>query len=185
LLCAGVIGYRALHLSRIKPGGRIALYGFGASAHIALQIARHWNCESYVFTRRTHHRDLAGELGASWTGPIEAAPPRPTDAAVIFAPAGEIVPIALRNLRKGGTLALAGIHMTPIPAMEYRWLYEERSIISAANSTTDDVRALLTLAAQIPVRTEVETFPLEEANAVLRKLKNSELRGSGSLRVSN
>ena len=183
LLCAGVIGYRSLRLSRIKPGERIGLYGFGASAHIALQVVRHWGCEGYVFTRNQNHRRLAEELGASWIGTLDAKPPHQTESAVVFAPAGEVVHPALRNLRKGGTVALAGIHMTPIPTMEYNLLYEERAIINAANSTRQDVRELLDLAALIPIRTEVETFPLEEANLALQKLKRSELRGSGALRI--
>ncbi|HCV44301.1 MAG TPA: alcohol dehydrogenase [Bacteroidetes bacterium] len=183
LLCAGVIGYRALRLSEIKPGGRIGLYGFGASAHIAIQIVRHWGCESYVFTRSKRHRDLAEELGASWTGSAEDTPPQQIDSAVIFAPAGQLVPASLRVLKKGGTVALAGIHMSPIPEMGYSLIYEERSIRSVANSTRDDVRGLLEIAATIPIQTEVETFPLADANSALQKLKKSEIRGSGVLMI--
>ena len=179
LLCAGVIGYRALRLSGIRPGQRLGLYGFGASAHIALQIARHQGCEIYVFTRSKEHQELAAELGAAWTGKAEDRAPHPVDSSVIFAPAGQLVPHALRALRKGGTVALAGIHMSPLPEMEYALLYEERTLRSVANSTRDDVREMLELAAEIPIRSEVETFPLEETNEALRRLKKSEIRGSG------
>lgn len=181
LLCAGVIGYRALRLSEIKPGGRIGLYGFGASAHIAIQILRQWGCEVYVFTRSPLHRDLAEKLGASWTGHAEDNPPHTIDSAVVFAPAGQLVPASLKVLKKGGTVALAGIHMSPIPEMDYSLLYEERTVRSVANSTQNDVRGLLEIAATIPIHTEVETFPLADANAALQKLKKSEIRGSGVL----
>jgi len=183
LLCAGVIGYRALRLSEIQSGKRIGLYGFGASAHIAIQILKHWGCEVYVYTRSQHHRELAEELGASWTGSAEEKAPHQVESAVIFAPAGQLVPAALKVLRKGGTIALAGIHMSPIPQMEYTLLYEERTVRSVANSTRDDVRGLLQIAAEIPIRTEIETFPLEEANIALLKLKKSEIHGSGVLTI--
>jgi len=184
LLCAGVIGYRALRLSEIIPGGRIGLYGFGASAHIAIQIARHLGCEVYVFTRSKQHRDLAEELGASWTGSAEDTPPQKIDSAVIFAPAGHLVPASLGVLKKGGTVALAGIYMSSIPEMEYKLVYDERTIRSVANSTREDVKELLEVAAAIPIKTEVETFPLEEANLALQKLKKSEIRGSGVLTIA-
>lgn len=183
LLCAGVIGYRALRLSGIKPGQRLGLYGFGASAHIALQIARHQGCEIFVFTRSKQHQELAAELGAAWTGKAEDKAPHPVDSSVIFAPAGQLVPLALRALMKGGTVALAGIHMSPLPEMEYALLYEERTLRSVANSTRDDVREMLEIAAKIPIRTEVETFALEETNEALVKLKRSEIRGSGAIQL--
>jgi len=183
LLCAGVIGYRALRLSEMKPGKRIGLYGFGASAHIAIQIARHQGCEVSVFTRSKHHHDLARELGAVWTGTAEEHPPAKMDCSVVFAPAGAIVHSALHHLQKGGTIALAGIHMSPIPELEYKYLYEERTIRSVAHSTHGDVWELLKVAAEIPVRTEVEEFPLTDANQALKKLKRSEIRGSGVLVV--
>ena len=183
LLCAGVIGYRALRLSGIKPGGRVGLFGFGASAHIAIQIVRHWGGEAYVFTRNRHHRALAEALGASWTGAAEDRPPHQIESGIIFAPAGALVPAALGVLQKGGTLALAGIHMSRIPEMEYGLLYHERTVRSVANSTRDDVRGLLDVASRIPVRTEVEVFPLREINRALLKLKNSELHGSGVVAV--
>ena len=183
LLCAGVIGFRALRLSDIKPGGRIGLYGFGASAHIAIQILRHWGCEVYVFTRSHHHRDLATELGAAWTGSAEEHPPHLSDSAVIFAPAGQLVVSALKVLDKGGTVALAGIHMSPIPGFEYNILYHERTLRSVANSTRQDVRDLLELAGRIPLQTETEAFPLADVNRALQRLKKSEIRASGVLVV--
>jgi len=181
LLCAGVIGYRALMLSNIQPGERLGLYGFGASAHIVIQIARHWQCEVSVFTRAETHRQLARHLGAAWTGAAGDTPPAPLDAAIIFAPAGKLVPDALRVLRKGGTLALAGITMSAIPELEYSLLYPERTVRSVANSTRDDVRALLNLAAEIPVRTTIETYQLPEANHALQNLKSSKIPGAGVL----
>ena len=181
LLCAGVIGYRALKLSNLQPGERLGLYGFGASAHIVIQIARHWNCEVCVFTRAESHRQLARKLGAVWTGAAGEAPPAPLDASIIFAPAGKLVPDAMRALRKGGTLALAGITMSPIPEMEYPLLYHERILRSVANSTREDVRSLLDLAAEIPVRTEIESFQLPEANRALQDLKSSKIHGAGVL----
>ncbi len=183
LLCAGIIGYRALRLAEIKPGGRLGLYGFGASAHIAIQIARHWGCEAYVFTRGEEHRRLALELGAAWAGRAEATPPRPLDSAIIFAPAGALVPEALRALRKGGTLALAGIYMSTIPPLDYQLLWGERTVRSVANSTRQDARDLLRLAGEIPIHTEVEVFPLAEANRALRLLKEGKIRGAGVLKV--
>jgi len=181
LLCAGVIGYRALKLSNLHPGERLGLYGFGASAHIVIQIARHWHCEVFVFTRAESHRQLAGQLGAVWTGAPGEPPPPPLDSAIIFAPAGKLVPDALRALRKGGTVALAGITMSSIPEMEYQLLYQERVLRSVANSTREDVQSLLRLAAEIPVRTEIETFQLPEANRALQNLKSSTIHGAGVL----
>lgn len=185
LLCAGIIGFRALRLSAIRPGERLGLYGFGASAHIAIQIARHWGCEVYVFTRSEEHRRLARELGAAWTGRAEDSAPAPLDSAIIFAPAGRLVLDALRALRKGGTVALAGIYMTPIPEMEYGLIYGERTIRSVANSTRRDAVDLLAVAAEIPVRTQVEVFPLEEANRALRLLKEGKIQGAGVLQVAS
>ena len=184
LLCAGVIGYRALRLSEIRPGGRLGLYGFGNSAHIAVQVARHWDCEVFVMTRGEGHRALARELGAAWVGGADAAPPAPLDSAVIFAPAGPLVLDALRALRKGGTVALAGIYMTPIPAIDYgALLYHEKTVRSVANSTRRDAEELLQLAAAIPIRTQVQTFPLAEANRALQLLKQDRIRGAAVLQV--
>jgi propanol-preferring alcohol dehydrogenase len=181
LLCAGVIGYRALKLSNLRAGQTLGLYGFGASAHIVIQLARHMHCEVYAFTRAEIHRQMARQLGAVWVGAAGESPPRPLDAAIIFAPSGKLVPEALRALRKGGTLALAGITMSAIPEMDYQVLYHERVVRSVANSTREDVRSLLRLAAEVPVRTEVETYQLAEANRALQDLKNSKIQGAGVL----
>ena len=183
LLCAGVIGYRSLRLSEIQPGGRLGLYGFGASAHIAIQVARHWGCEVYVFTRGEAHRRLAQELGAAWTGRAEETPPAQLDSGIIFAPAGELVPPALGHLRPGGTLALNAIYMSPIPELRYELLYCERTLRSVANFTRQDAEEFLRLAAEIPVRTEVEVFALAEANQVLARLKRGEIKGAAALAV--
>ena len=183
LLCAGVIGHRALRLSGIAPGQTLGLFGFGASAHIVIQLAQRRGCTVAVFTRSQGHRDLAEELGASWAGPPDQASPPSIDAGIIFAPAGELVPLAMRLLNKGGTLALAGIHMSRIPAMEYSLLYEERTLRSVANSTRRDVIELLNEAAAIPVRTQVHPFLLQDANEALVRLKQSDIRGSGVIVV--
>jgi propanol-preferring alcohol dehydrogenase len=181
LLCGGVIGYRSYRLSQVRPGERIGLYGFGASAHIVLQLARHYGCEVDVFTRTPAHQDLARQLGATFVGRAEDNPPSPLDAAILFAPAGSLVPHALRALRKGGTLALAGITMSTIPPLEYANLYHERVIRSVANSTRQDVREFLELAAAIPITTEVQLFPLDEANRTLLDMKHSRIRGAAVL----
>ena len=182
LLCAGIVGYRALKLAiRGKGPGRLGLYGFGASAHIAIQIARHLGWEVYVFTRSPQNKALARELGAAWVGEAHDRPPAPLDAAVIYAPAGWIVPEALRSLDKGGRLSLAGIHMTPIPALPYRLLYHEREVVSVANATREDAREILRFAAEIPISTEVETFPLDAAGDALIRLKGRKVRGAAVL----
>lgn len=186
LLCAGIIGFRALRLSKVKRGERLGFFGFGASAHIAIQVAVHWGCEVYVFSRSEEHRHLATSLGAVWTGRAEDEPPLKLHSAIIFAPAGQLVLDALRVLEKGGTLALAGIYMTPIPAMDYtEHLYYERAVRSVTNSTRKDVEELLRLAAAIPIQTEVQTFPLEEANRALLLLKQGQIQGAGVLQVSS
>jgi propanol-preferring alcohol dehydrogenase len=185
LLCAGIIGFRSLRLSGIKPGGRLGFYGFGAAAHVAIQVARHWNVEVYASTRDARHQRLALELGAVWAGGTLDEPPRKLDAAIIFAPAGEIVPAALRALRKGGTLVLGGIHMSPIPSLDYDLLYEERVVRSVANNTRRDGEEFLRTAAEIPIRTRVEVFPLREANRALNRLKNDAIQGAAVLRISD
>lgn len=184
LLCAGVIGFRALRLSEVRPGERLGLYGFGGSAHIAIQVAVHWGCEVYVFTRSEAHRALARQLGADWAGQAEDDPPGLLDSAVIFAPVGRLVLQALRALRKGGTISLAGITMSPIPELDYALLYQERTVRSVANSTRQDVLDLLRLAVEIPIRTEVNTFPLQQANQALQLLKQSRFDGAGVLTLS-
>lgn len=183
LLCAGIIGYRSLLLSEIKPGGRLGLYGFGASAHIVIQVARHLGCEVLVFTRGEAHQRLARDLGAAWAGRAEETPPHPLDGAILFAPVGSLVPEALRALRKGGTLAINAIHLSPIPALDYADLYHERTIRSVTNFTRQNAIDLLQLAAEVPVRTEVEVFPLREANRALQQLKAAQLRGAAVLEI--
>jgi propanol-preferring alcohol dehydrogenase len=183
LLCAGIIGYRALRLSNVRPQQTLGLYGFGASAHIAIQIAMRWGCEVFVATRGAEHQRFAKELGATWAGRAEDVPSGALHAAVIFAPAGSLVPEALRALRQGGTLALAGIYMTPIPEMKYERLYHERVVRSVANATRDDAQQLMQLAGQIPIRTEVQTFPLADANRALLALKRSDIHGAGVLMI--
>ena len=184
LLCAGIIGYRALHRSDIRKGGRLGLYGFGASAHVVIQIARFWGCEVYVATRGEKHRQLARELGAVWVGEAADAPPVKLDSAIIFAPAGELVPAALRALERGGTVAVAGIYMTDIPVLHYeRELFYEKNLRSVTANTRRDGEELLRLASEIPIRTHTELFDLEEANEALLRLKHDGIQGAGVLRV--
>jgi alcohol dehydrogenase, propanol-preferring len=183
LLCAGIIGFRCLRLSEIKPGGRLGFYGFGAAAHVAIQVARHWNVEVFASTRDARHQRLALELGAAWAGGTLAEPPQKLDVGIIFAPAGEIVPAALKALRKGGTLVLGGIHMSPIPSFDYDLLYQERVIRSVANNTRKDGEDFLRVAAEIPIRMQVETFELRDANLALRKLKEDAIRGAAVLKI--
>lgn len=184
LLCAGVIGYRALKLSGATKGTRLGLFGFGASGHLVLQMARHRGAEVVVFTRTPAHQELARKMGAVWAGSAEEPPPQPLDQAIIFAPAGELVPRALGQVRKGGTVALAGIVMSPIPQIDYSLLYFERVLRSVANSTREDVRDCLQLAGEIPLRTEIELFALEQANEALLALKQSRIRAAGVLKIS-
>jgi propanol-preferring alcohol dehydrogenase len=186
LLCAGIIGYRALRLSEVKPGQRLGLYGFGASAHVAIQVAVYWGCEVYVFTRSEEHRKLAQKLGAVWTGTSKDEPPSKMDSSIIFAPAGELVLDALRVLDKGGTIALAGIYMTSIPEMDYvKYLYHERTLRSVANATRQDGEELLKIAAEIPIRTTTQVFRLEEANKALSLLKEGKITGAAILKISD
>jgi propanol-preferring alcohol dehydrogenase len=183
LLCAGIIGFRCLRLSGIKPGGKLGFYGFGAAAHVAIQVARHWHIDVYAATRDARHQKLALDLGAKWAGGTFAEPPAQLDAAIVFAPAGEIVPAALKALRKGGTLVLGGIHMSPIPSFSYDLLYQERVIRSVANNTRQDGEDFLRVAAQIPVRSHTQLFPLSEANRALNALKNDAIEGAAVLKV--
>jgi propanol-preferring alcohol dehydrogenase len=181
LMCGGVIGYRAFVLSEAKPGQVLGLYGFGNSAHITIQVARHLDIRVFVFTRSPGHQQHALELGAEWVGRAEDTPPEGIDSAIIFAPAGPIVPQALRVLNPGGTIAMAGIYMTPIPEMPYDLLYFERTLRSVANSTRQDAIELLKLAEEIPIHTTGTTFPLEEANEVLQAMKESRSTGDAIL----
>jgi propanol-preferring alcohol dehydrogenase len=183
LLCAGIIGFRSLRLSGIKGGGKLGFYGFGAAAHLAIQVALHWKAEVYAMTRDARHRRLALDLGAEWAGDTFAEPPSQLDAAIVFAPAGEIVPAALKVLRKGGTLVLGGIHMSPIPSFSYDLLYQERVIRSVANNTRQDGEDFLLVAAEIPIRTRVQLFPLQDANRALNVLKNDAIEGAAVLKI--
>jgi alcohol dehydrogenase, propanol-preferring len=184
LLCAGVIGYRSYRLSSIQSGQRLGLYGFGASAHLVLQLARHRGCEVYVFTRAQAHRELAIRLGAAWVGSSADTPPQALDASIIFAPAGGLVPQALRVLNKGGTLALAGITMSPIAQMDYSLLYHERTVRSVANSTRQDCREFLELGSEVRLQTEIQIFQLEQANQALQALKSSQIQGAGVIKIA-
>lgn len=182
LLCAGLIGYRALRRAAVPDGGSLGLFGFGSSAHVVIQVARHRGCTVHVATRSEGHRELARELGAASTGSPHEPLPEAVDGAIVFAPAGEIVPVALRSVRKGGTVSLAGIHMSPIPEMEYdAHLFHEKQLRSVEANTREDGRELLREAAEIPIRPEVTTLGLSEANEALLALKASRIDGTGVL----
>ncbi|MBM3286168.1 MAG: zinc-dependent alcohol dehydrogenase family protein [Candidatus Eisenbacteria bacterium] len=182
LLCAGIIGYRALKRSGLEPGMRIALYGFGAAAHIAIQIARAWGCEVFVVTRGKEAEERARRMGAAWSGGPGETPPRPVDCAVTFAPAGSVIPGALRSLRRGGRLAIAGIYLDRIPELDYdAHLFQERELVSVTANTRRDARELLDLAARIGIRTDIEVFPLEEANEALIRLKEDRLSAQAAV----
>jgi propanol-preferring alcohol dehydrogenase len=178
LLCAGIIGYRALCLASVPAGGRLAIYGFGSSAHITIQVARARGMEVYVCTRGTAAQAQARALGAAWAGDIRDSMPYPAHGAIIFAPAGELVPLALRNLAAGGTLSLAGIYMTPVPSLDHDALFRERVVRTVTASTRTDGEALLGEAARIPIRPITTTMPLEAANAALARLERGALRGT-------
>jgi alcohol dehydrogenase, propanol-preferring len=184
LLCAGLIGYRALRFT--DEGERLGLYGFGASAHIVAQVARHGGRRVFAFTRPGDlaTQEHARTLGAEWAGDSTSLPPEELDAAIIFAPVGALVPSALRALAKGGTVVCAGIHMSDIPSFEYELLWGERSVRSVANLTRQDGKEFLALAPRVPVRTDVEEFPLEQANEALERMRSGLLRGAAVLRVT-
>jgi propanol-preferring alcohol dehydrogenase len=181
LLCAGLIGYRALRMA--GEGERLGLYGFGASAHIVCQVARHQGRRVFAFTRAddTAAQEFARELGAEWAGDALGPPPEELDAAIVFAPVGALVPAALRAVAKGGTVVCAGIHMSDIPAMPYELLWGERVLRSVANLTRADGEEFLSLAPRVPVQTEVETYALEQANEALARLREGEVRGAAVL----
>jgi len=184
LLCAGIVGYRALKRAMIPDGGKLALYGFGSSAHVIFQIARHHGCRVFVVTRGEEHRQLARELGAEWVGENASDLPEKMDSAINFAPAGELVPAALKALDKGGTLALAGIHMSDVPQMNYQdCLFYERDIHAVTANTREDGRELFVEAAHARVQPRVVTYPLQEANRALQDLKADRIRGSAVLVV--
>ncbi len=180
LLCAGIVGYRALKRANLPDGGSLAIYGFGSSAHIIAQFAMARGCDLYVVTRGENHRRLALEMGARWAGAAAADLPARTDSAIIFAPAGELVPAALEHLRKGGTLSLADIYMTPVPAMDYqKHHFFERDIRSVTANTREDGRELLAEAAKINLRPKTTIYPLSEVNRALQDLKADKLSGAG------
>ena len=181
LLCAGLIGHRTLRLA--GEAERLGIYGFGAAAHIVCQVARHEGRRVFAFTRADDEaaQAFALELGAEWAGDALGPPPEELDAALVFAPAGELVPAALRAVAKGGTVVCGGIHMTDIPAMPYELLWGERVLRSVANLTRADAEEFLALAPEVPVRTQVETFPLEDANEALERLRAGNLRGAAVL----
>lgn len=210
LLCSGVIGYRALKLatelhpslvetsrSGVSPQERtpegkgagagrlrLGLYGFGSSAHLVLQMAVHFGFEVFVFSRSEGHRALARKLGAAWAGGSDESPPAKLDAAVLFAPVGALVPVALGHLDRGGVLSIAGIHLSPIPALDYSLIYHERVIRSAANSTRADVRETLALAAEMNLKPAVEVFDFKDAPRALEALKRGAINGSAVLKIT-
>jgi alcohol dehydrogenase, propanol-preferring len=183
LLCGGVIGYRSLKISGIRPGGRLGLYGFGASALLALQVAVHWGCEVYVATRSAAERERALEFGAVWTGGYDDAPPSDLDGAVTFAPVGSVVIAALRAIAPGGTVAINAIHLDEIPAFDYDLLWRERGLRSVANFTRRDAEEFLALAAEIPIRTVADVYPLDDANLALERLAAGGVSGAAVLTV--
>jgi propanol-preferring alcohol dehydrogenase len=184
LLCAGIIGYRALRRSLLPPGGRLGIYGFGSSAHITAQVALHEGATVHVLTRGEDARRLALELGCASAGDAYDSPPEPLDAAVLFAPAGELVPVALRALDRGGTLAIAGIHLSDVPSLHYAdELFEERQVRSVTANTRSDGEELLRLAAAIPTRTTTTPYPLAEAASALADLAHGRVTGAAVLRV--
>src|SRR4051794_18282937 len=179
LLCAGIIGFRSLRVAGVQPGENVGLFGFGASASLAIAVLLAWNCKVYVSTRGESHRQLAASLGATWIGSEHEKPPIELDRAVTFAPSGEVVIAALSSLRKGGVVAVNAIHLDRIPSFDYdRLLWGERQIRSVANMTRDDARAFLTLAGQINLRPRVRSFPLEEANQALAAIRNDVIDGA-------
>jgi propanol-preferring alcohol dehydrogenase len=185
LLCAGIIGYRALKRAQMRPGCRLGLYGFGSSASIAIQIARHLGCTVSVMTRDEKHQRLARQLGAAWAGSAEAQPPEPLDSAVLFAPVGELVLPALEALDRGGTLAVAGIHLTDIPPLNYeRHLFYEKNLTSVTANTRKDGEELLRLAAEVPLKPQTTRFALADANRALQLLKHDGISGSGVLEIA-
>jgi propanol-preferring alcohol dehydrogenase len=183
LLCGGVIGYRSLRVAGVVPGCRLGLFGFGASALLAIQVARHWGCEVYVFTRSGQERQRAQSLGAVWTGGYDDRPPVALDAAITFAPVGSVVVAALRAVDRGGTVAINAIHLDRIPEMPYDLLWWERSLRSVANVTREDARAFLGLAAEIPIRTAVEVHPLADGGLALERLAAGQVEGSAVLSI--
>jgi propanol-preferring alcohol dehydrogenase len=184
LLCAGIVGYRSIKLSDLKKGERLGLIGYGASADICIQVAHYWGCEVYAFTRSPEHQKMALERGAAWVGQADDKPPAKLDRAIIFAPVGALIPVALGHLRNAGTLCINAIHTSPIPEMPYHLLWGERTIRTVANVTRKDAEEFLPLAAEIPIRSATQLFPLNEANRALQMLKWSQINGSAVLQIS-
>ncbi len=182
LLCAGIIGYRALRRSGVPPGGRLGIFGFGSSAHVTHQVALHRGCEVFVFSRGEGSRRLAADMGAAWVGETNDAAPEPLDGAIVFAPAGEVVLPALRAVGKGGTVAIAGIHMSDLPSMAYEpHLFHEKVLTSVTANTREDGRQFLEEAAAIPIRPRVTEYLLEEAHQALLDLKEGRIEGTAVL----
>ena len=179
LLCAGIIGFRSMRVAGVQRGERVGLFGFGASAHLAISVLQHWDCEVYVSTRGESHRNLAHSLGATWVGTEQETPPKQLDRAITFAPSGDVVVTALSSLRKGGVVAINAIHLDRIPQFDYdRLLWGERQLRSVANMTRDDARHFLNIAAEIGLRPKVTVFPLEEANEALAAIKQDAIDGA-------
>ncbi|MGA7885736.1 MAG: zinc-dependent alcohol dehydrogenase family protein [Acidobacteriaceae bacterium] len=179
LLCAGIIGFRSLRVAEVQPGDRVGLFGFGASAHLAIEVLKFWNCEVYVSTRGASHQELARNRGAAWAGDATERPPVPLDCAVTFAPSGDVVVAALASLRKGGIVAINAIHLDRIPQFDYdRLLWGERQLRSVANMTREDAREFVALAQQIGIRPRTTVFPLEQANEALLAVAEDRIDGA-------
>jgi propanol-preferring alcohol dehydrogenase len=185
LLCAGIIGYRAFKLSGAGRGSKLAMFGFGGAANITIQVAKYMGCRVFVFTRNKAHKKSAKKLGAAWVGGPDSVPKEKYDAAIIFAPAGELVVKALKHLERGGKVIIADIHMSKIPEIDYNDLYFEKSIASVANYTRKDADEFLALAEKIQIITHVTEFGLEDANKALLELKESKINGSAVLNITN
>ena len=184
LLCAGIIGYRAIKRAEVRPGATVGLYGFGGSAHLAIQVLKYWGCRVFVMSRGGVHRELAQELGAAWIGEADERPPAPLDAAILFAPVGNLVLPALAALDRGGILAVAGIYLSPIPALDYeRHLFNEKELRSVTANTRADGDEFLKIAGEIPIRTHTIAMDLADANRALTMLKHDELKGAAVLSV--
>ncbi|MGH7931767.1 MAG: zinc-dependent alcohol dehydrogenase family protein [Candidatus Binataceae bacterium] len=185
LLCAGIIGFRAIRRADIRPGATVGLYGFGGSAHIAIQVLKFWQCRVFVMSRGGRHQELARAMGADWLGSADERPPAPLDSAILFAPAGNLVPPALEALDRGGILVIAGIYLTPVPTLDYeRHLFYEKELRSVTANTRADGEEFLALAGKIPIRTHTFVLELNEANRALQMLKHDELKGAAVLRIS-
>jgi propanol-preferring alcohol dehydrogenase len=184
LLCAGIIGYRAIKRAEIRPGATVGLYGFGGSAHLALQVLQYWKCRVFVMTRGGQHQGLAKDMGAEWIGSAKEPPPARLDAAILFAPAGNLVLPALEALDRGGILAVAGIYLSEIPPLDYeRHLFYEKELRSVTANTRQDGEEFLKIAGAIPIRTHTSAMALDEANLALQRLKHDELQGAAVLRI--